>query len=289
MDIWSFIIPFLRVLLYLSSLGAVGTILFILHFGKNQSPTGVRYCQSLIKKSAILGVVASLSIFLSVAGNMGGDLVSALDIVMLQLALDSKAGLASLITLLGFLIVIITSKSSSQSGLVGSLFGLALVLSSFVMVGHSTREGLVTQSLLLIHLAGIAYWLGSLMPFRWMCLSNGNENLSFIAHRFGVLATRYIGALVISGLVFAYNLLGSFSDLINTTYGNVLLVKLVTVSALLSLGALNKFRFVPLLIENPVVGAKRLQSSVNFEMGLALCILFFSALLTTSLTLPMST
>jgi hypothetical protein len=49
----------------------------------------------------------------------------------------------------------------------------------------------------------------------------------------------------------------------------VLLVKLVTVSALLSLGALNKFRFVPLLIENPVVGAKRLQSSVNFEMGLA--------------------
>ena len=289
MDIWTLINPFLRVLLYLSSFGSIGTILFALHFGKNQSPAGVRYCQSLVKRSASLGVVASLSIFLSVAGNMGGDFMSALDMIMLQLAFESKAGLASLITLAGFVILKITSKSSSQLGLVASLVGSLLVLSSFVAIGHSTKEGILTQSLLLIHLVGVAYWLGSLMPFRWMCQSGGEERLYIIAHRFGVLALGYVGALVISGLAFAYILLGSFSALINTTYGNVLLTKLATVSLILSLGALNKFRLVPLLIKNEVIGTKRLRSSVHFELGLALLILVFSSLLTTSLTLPMGT
>ena len=289
MDIWTLINPFLRVFLYLSTFGSIGTILFALHFGKSQSPAGVRYCQSLVKKSSSLGVVASLCIFLSVAGNMGGDFMSALDMIMLQLAFESKAGLASLITLSGFVILKITSKSSSQIGLIASLVGSLLVLSSFIVIGHSTQEGILTQSLLLIHLVGVAYWLGSLLPFLWMCQSDGGQSLYIIAHRFGVLALGYVGALVISGLVFAYNLLGGFSALINTTYGNVLLAKLATVSVILSLGALNKFRLVPLLIGNEVVGAKRLRSSVHFELGLAVLILVFSSLLTTSLTLPMGT
>ena len=287
MDIWTLINPFLRVLLYLSSFGSIGTILFALHFGKNQSPAGVRYCQSLVKRSASLGVVASLGIFLSVAGNMGGDFMSALDMIMLQLAFESKAGLASLITLAGFMILRITSKSSSQLVLIASLLGSLLVLSSFIVIGHSNKEGILTQSLLLLHLIGVSFWLGSLMPFRWMCQSNGEEHLYIVAHRFGVLALGYVGALVISGLAFAYNLLGSFFALVDTTYGNVLLAKLVAVSVILSIGALNKFRLVPLLIKNKVVGVKRLRSSLHFELGLALLIFVFSSLLTTSLTLPM--
>ena len=287
MDIWSITNPFLKTLLYLSLLGTVGTLLFSLHFSKYQSLAGVRYCQSLINKSASLGIIVSLGTFFSVAGNMGGDFVSAIDMIMLQLAFESKVGLASLIALLGFVILRVTNKSTSQLGFVISLIGLILVLLSFVISGHSTKDGFITQSLLLIHLVGISYWLGSLLPFSWMCISDDDENLYIITHRFGVLAIGYIMALMISGFIFAYHLIGSFYALINTSYGNVLLAKLVAVFLILSLGALNKFKLVPLLIRNPTVGAKRLRSSVNFEILLALIILGFSSLLTTSLTLPM--
>lgn len=287
MDIWSITNPFLKALLYLSLLGTVGTLLFSLHFNKYQSLAGVRYCQSLIKKSASLGIIVSLGTFFSVAGNMGGDFVSAIDMIMLRLAFESKLGLASLIALLGFVILRVTNKSTSQLGLVISLIGLILVLLSFVISGHSTKDGFVTQTLLLIHLVGISYWLGSLLPLSWMCISDDDENLHIITHRFGVLAIGYIMALMISGFIFAYHLIGSFYALINTSYGNVLLAKLVAVFLILSLGALNKFKLVPLLIKNPTVGAKRLRSSVNFEIILALIILGFSSLLTTSLTLPM--
>lgn len=287
MDIWSITNPFLKALLYLSLLGTVGTLLFSLHFNKYQSLAGVRYCQSLIKKSASLGIIVSLGTFFSVAGNMGGDFVSAIDMIMLRLAFESKLGLASLIALLGFVILRVTNKSTSQLGFVISLIGLILVLLSFVISGHSTKDGFVTQTLLLIHLVGISYWLGSLLPLSWMCISDDDENLHIITHRFGVLAIGYIMALMISGFIFAYHLIGSFYALINTSYGNVLLAKLVAVFLILSLGALNKFKLVPLLIKNPTVGAKRLRSSVNFEILLALIILGFSSLLTTSLTLPM--
>lgn len=287
MDIWSITNPFLKTLLYLSLLGTVGTLLFSLHFSKYQSLAGVRYCQSLINKSASLGIIVSLGTFFSVAGNMGGDFVSAIDMIMLRLAFESKVGLASLIALLGFVILRVTNKSTSQLGFVISLIGLILVLLSFVISGHSTKDGFITQSLLLIHLVGISYWLGSLLPFSWMCISDDDENLHIITHRFGVLAIGYIMALMISGFIFAYHLIGSFYALINTSYGNVLLAKLVAVFLILSLGALNKFKLVPLLIKNPTVGAKRLRSSVNFEILLALIILGFSSLLTTSLTLPM--
>ena len=287
MDIWSLINPIVRAFFYLSSIGAVGTILFALHFSKYQSSAGVYYCQSLAHKSAMLGVVTSLGIFLSVSGNMGGDFISVFDKIMLQHAFESKSGLASLIAVLGFVLILNTGKSSSLLGLVVSLFGSALVLSSFVIIGHSTKEGILTQSLLLMHLVGIVYWLGSLMPLRWMCLSDGEENLHFIAHRFGVLAIGYIGTSVIAGFAFAYTLLGGVSALIDSSYGNVLLAKLMAVSLVLSFGALNKFRLVPSIIDNAALGAKRLRSSMNIELLLVLFILICSSLLTTSLTLPM--
>ena len=59
------------------------------------------------------------------------------------------------------------------------------------------------------------------------------------------------------------------------------------VSSLLGLGALNKFRLVPLIKMNPSIGAQRLQKSIQIEMIIALFILSFSGFLTTSTTLPM--
>jgi len=120
-----------------------------------------------------------------------------------------------------------------------------------------------------------------------MCSALESENLYKIADRFGTLAIFYVCLLFTSGLVFAYILIGDLSLLLRTVYGNVFLMKITLVSLLLGLGALNKFRLVPLVKLEPAIGAQKLQKSIQIEMLIALLILSFSGFLTTSTTLPM--
>ena len=169
----------------------------------------------------------------------------------------------------------------------GLMIGSVAILFSATMSGHSQLGGVLTQSLLMVHLFGIAFWFGALLPFRWICMQPDTSNLGVVAHRFGVLAMGYVGLLLSAGLGYAYLLLGDVSLIFTTRYGNVLLIKIVLAGALLSLAALNKFKLVPLLEINPSQAVRRFQSSVQFEIALVLVILTASSLLTTSMTLPM--
>lgn len=289
MDVWNFANPLLRVLLYLASCGAVGTAFFIIHFKKYQNSQGLGYyCQSLMRKSAVMGVLVSLALFFSIAGNIGGNLISAFDALLLQLALETKSGVAVLMGLMGFFLISLTAKTESLMNLLIVLAGSAFIIISFLMVGHSLQGGLVTQSLLLMHLVGVVFWLGSFLPFRWLCIYGEASSLYSIAHRFGVLAMGYVCFLVLAGLIFAYTLLGDVSQLVVTNYGNVFLAKLFAVSLLLSLGALNKLRLVPVLLSHPLQGVKQFRFSVQLEMAIAFLILLLSAFLTTSLTPPIN-
>ena len=65
----------------------------------------------------------------------------------------------------------------------------------------------LTQSLLVLHLLGIAFWLGALLPFHWICLQTDTTNLRALAHRFGLVALVYVGLIIITGLAYAYILL----------------------------------------------------------------------------------
>ena len=61
---------------------------------------------------------------------------------------------------------------------------------SLTVVGRH-RLGAVTGVLLAIHLGGIAFWLGALLPLRRMCLmapETGSQSLAAVADRFGRLA-----------------------------------------------------------------------------------------------------
>ena len=106
------------------------------------------------------------------------------------------------------------------------MIGSVAILFSTTMSGHSQLGGVLTQSLLMVHLFGIAFWLGALLPFHWICLQTDTTNLRALAHRFGLVALVYVGLIIITGLAYAYILLGELSLIFTTSYGNVLLIKL---------------------------------------------------------------
>ena len=287
MDVWIVINPILKVLLYAASFLSVGSFSFRLHFAKQLTVAQKDYCNTLAFKSAFVGAATSLLMVLSVAGNLGGDIASVVEPLMLQLALESKLGVGYLTALIGFMGMLITHRLKSYANSVGLLVSSAAILLSFTMSGHSQSGGFLTQSLLIIHLFGIVFWLGALFPFRWMCLQPDQHNLKIVAHRFGVLAMGYVGLLLGAGLGYAYLLLGDVSLLFTTKYGNVLLVKVLLVVSLLSLAALNKFMLVPTLKSRQTTAVMRFHKSVQFEIAISLIILTASSLLTTSMTLPM--
>ena len=287
MDVWIIFNPILKVLLYVASFGSVGRFLFSLHFGKQLTEKQQVYCDYLAYRSTLIGAVTSLVIILSVAGNLGGDLASVIDLLMLRLALESKSGVGYSAAFAGFAVMLIAHNLKKNNKRIGLIIGSVAVLFSFTMSGHSQVGGVLTQLLLMVHLLGIAFWLGALFPFRCICLQSDTSNLGGLAHRFGVLAMGYVGLLLIAGLGYAYLLLGDVSLMFTTLYGNVLLIKIVLVVALLSLAALNKFKLVPSLEINPSQAVRRFQSSLQCEIALALVIITASGLLTTSLTLPL--
>ena len=286
MDVWSIFNPFLKVILYIACFGCVGGVLFNLQFGKQLIPEQKNYCSYLTHKSTLLGAVTAVLIILSLAGNLGGDLASVIDPLMLQLAIESKAGVGYSTAFAGFVVMLIAKNLSANSKVFWSIIGSIAILFSFTMSGHSQSGGVITQLLLVLHLLGIAFWLGGLLPFRWICMQPDTRNLGVLAHRFGVLAAGYVGLLLSAGLVYAYLLLEDLSLLFTAQYGNFLLIKILLVGILLSLAALNKFKLVPLLEVKSSKAIRQFQISVQFEIVFALIILTASSLLTTSMTLP---
>ncbi len=287
MDVWIIVNPILKALFYAASFGSVGSFLFSLHFAKHLTTEQQSYCNCLAYRSALAGVAISLLLILSLAGNLGGDIASAVTPILLQLALESKSGVGYLVTIISFTGMLIAHRLRGYSNTVGLLVSSVAILFSFTMSGHSQLGGFLTQSLLFIHLFGIAFWLGALLPFRWMCLQSDPHNLSIVAHRFGVLATGYVGLLISVGLCYAYLLIGSISLIFTTLYGNVLLIKIVVVVALLSFAAFNKFKLVPTLQIQRRHAVRRFRRSVQVEIALAFIVLTASSLLTTSVTLPL--
>jgi len=92
--------------------------------------------------------------------------------------------------------------------------------------------------------------------------------------------------LIVVGGYMGYQLVGSFTALVKTNYGQALVIKVLLVGGLLGLAAANKMRFIPALRLGDPIAASHLSKSIYLEWFVILTILGTTAVLTTNLTLP---
>ncbi len=123
------------------------------------------------------------------------------------------------------------------------------------------------------------------MPLRKAALTPNGADL---LHHFGNVAAYGVAVLIVAGAALAWLLSGSVAALFGTAYGLVLLVKVVIVSALLGLAALNKLRFVPALRAEKRGAEIALRRSISMEMLAVVLILFTTATLTSVTTPPIN-
>ena len=294
MEIWDILRPLTKFCLYLAMFIAAGGLIFEILFRRRVPEATTQYVSHLIGIAAWAGLVlvgARLSV---AAGTLGGDLASMGDPVLLGLVMKSPLGMSSVLAGIGFAMITVMGRVKARGEQAARVVAAATVLLSLTVVGHATTLGAITGVLLTLHLGGVAFWLGALLPLRQMCASAdegaGDGESAFVladvADRFGWIAQRVVAVLILAGVAYAAILTGSVVALLTSVYGLVLLAKIGLVAGLLGLAARNRIRIVPALQAGDLSAVRQLRTSIDREIILALAILVMSSLLTTSLNLP---
>jgi putative copper resistance protein D len=285
-DIWGIAAIFAKLTLYFGVVGSTGLVIILATFPNLVLPL----CRRIKAKAVVL---AGLSIFAAMFGFMlrGAALTGGADGMtdpeMLGLLWQTPVGDVLVYRIAG-MAILIAGMFIPRLGRWVSLAGGTIALWSFAKIGHvPDLQQTGVRLLLLLHLLGIAFWIGILGPLRNLSrLPEHLDDAALLGHRFGQAAAVIVPVLILAGLLMAWLLLGDLRALLSTGYGQTLLIKLVLVGAILILAAANKLRFVPAMQAGDSKAAQHLARSIKIETAVILVVLAATATLTSVLTLP---
>lgn len=266
--------------LYLGVMTSAGTVMATLMFRLERT-------RGLAMTFAVLGIVAAILAFSLRGANLTGDVSGLTDPEMLKLLWTTPVGTALLLRLVG-LGLLIAGLLMGRVGTWVSVLGGVIAIWSFDQVGHvSGLETTLLDLALMLHLLAVALWIGVLTPLKRLASSSSTyASAADVGHRFGVVASATVPVLIIVGGYMGYQLVGSFTALVGTSYGQAMIIKVLLVGLLLGLAAANKLRFIPALRTGDPAVANHLSKSISVEWFVIIAVLGMTAILTTNLTLP---
>jgi putative copper resistance protein D len=279
-DVWAITAIVTKFALYLGVLTSVGTVMTTALFQ-------LKHTRGLSIVFALIGLIAALFAFSLRGANLTGDASGMIDPEMLGLLWSTPVGTALALRLLG-LVILLVGLFIGSFGKYVSIAGGVMAIWSFNHIGHvSSRDTMLLDFALTVHLIAIALWIGVLTPLRRLALAtHTHAKAADLGHRFGLMASAFVPLLIFAGLYMGYVLVGSFEALFSTGYGQALILKIVLVGFLLGLAAANKLRFVPGLRAGDTTVASHLAASILAEWIIILAVLATTVLLTSNLTLP---
>jgi putative copper resistance protein D len=101
------------------------------------------------------------------------------------------------------------------------------------------------------------------------------------ARRFSMLGTICVGAILVTGGINSWFLVGNIPALIGTAYGRLLLVKIALFVAMVAIAAFNRYRLTPLIRAPGTAALPMLRRNALIEVTLGLAILMIVAVLGT--------
>ena len=279
-DIWGLAAIITKFALYLGVLTATGTVLAALMFRLNQF-------RGIALTFGGIALIATLLGFSLRGANLTGDASGLMDLEMLGLLWSTPVGTAIALRLFG-LGVLIVGLFMARGGIVLSALGGVVAVWSFGHIGHiSDRGSAVLDVALTLHLITVAIWIGILTPLQRLARETATyAEAAKVGHRFGLVASFTVPALIVAGGYMSYTLIGSIPALIQTGYGQALIIKVLLVAILLGLAAANKLRFMPRLKAGDASAARHLTKTISIEWVVVVLVLAVTAVLTSNLTLP---
>lgn len=127
--------------------------------------------------------------------------------------------------------------------------GAGLAVWSPALVGHTRAYEPVSLLVLTdaLHLTAGAVWLGGLVGLVVVLpsLAGRERDGALLLARFSTVAAALLAVLAGAGALLGWRILGSWSGLVDTTYGRLLLVKVGIALVVAAVAAWNRFRLLP--------------------------------------------
>jgi putative copper resistance protein D len=261
-------------------LGGLFFLFWVARPGAEIPPDGlIRVRQSALKffrVSAIgLAIVQVLYLYVNSAVLMASAEIS------FREAMGANFFIAGTVMLFAALLIAIISRNQETYTLSFLSVLVLIVLSASVMTDHAASriEGrLWLITLTALHEVATGFWIGGL-PFLLLGLYVQRDKAVqwYLTQRFSRLALISVVLLVVSGFFMSISYVGSWHALIGTSYGLMLLAKIVMLGAMLALGGIN---FLMLRKYSPGETIPRLRRLVEAEVGIGITIILTAASLT---------
>jgi putative copper resistance protein D len=296
-----------RFLHYLATTALAGLSLFPLYAYAGAEPDVLgRWRQRWHLWTALAALFSGLCWFAFVAANMSGSMTDLVDAETVWAVVhDTGFGIVwTLRMLLAALMVGVAAwglcskvAAPHQNGMMPLL--AAVLLASLAGTGHAQIEeswaGVMHIVADAVHLLAAGAWLGGLIPLALILhrylgtdLNVGPKNMDQILMRFSGMGYLAVAALIGSGLVNGWFLVGSLSGLLDTPYGQILLGKLAMFGGMLALAIANRFWLVPSMgriptdtVEGLARASARLRNHVLGEQFLGWMVLLAVSILGT--------
>lgn len=160
---------------------------------------------------------------------------------------------------------------------------IGTALAGLALVGHTRAYGppfLVVASDV-VHVYAAAVWFGGLvgLALTLPTMAKREQLAARTLARFSTLAGGLLVAVAVAGVVLGWRILGSWTALVTTPYGLILLTKTALVALVVAVAGWNRYRLLPHVLtatghQPRVCAADRLRRAVQLEaVGLAVVIL----------------
>ena len=279
-----------RTLHFAAALSLVGVAGFAVFVVSDPAPRLARQLRSAAWLSAALLLVTAPLWIILIASDITGDTLAvtissgAPRTVLLDTQFGHALGLRVALTLLLLPLIGRLGKNHALDRAAASI--AAISVGAIAWQGHAGAglggHAVAHLSADVAHLIAAGFWLGALLPLMLALRGTAGTDRQYeTAKRFSTLGVVCVTALLPSGIVNAYYLVGSVPALIGTAYGRILLLKLVFVVAMLALAGVNRWRFVPRLMVRDGRAARRIARHTAIEAALGFGVIAIVAALGT--------
>lgn len=266
----------LRALSYAASIGAAGLVLFALGFGHRLEAAEATRLRRTLLGAVGAGLLLSITaLALRVLVLTAGASVTDADVWAAMM----RSRIGDAFWLRGAGLVLLTAAATSwRAGPALAAVGVAGVLGSYAAMGHSMLYGPRQEiaALVVLHLAVVAFWVGSLPPLLWIARRRDGAAASLLIQDWSRAVTLAVLAMIVTGLLLTWYLTVRLDRILDAWHGWALGWKVLAVLAALGLALWNRLRHTPALARGEAGAGQRLARSVRLEVVLV-ALAFYAA------------
>ena len=235
-----------------------------------------RFSMRVMRRGAIVTVAAALAGAFILMFRLGDGI----DRITLSASFLSVYG-AALCLQIGGVLLLLTSMGDDRFDRTLRVINALVATFSFAFHGHAA-SGMANESIVaVIHTSAAAWWIGSLWLLYYACGRENVADLAALVLRFSTHAIRFVGILLMAGVILSMTLISSGPTPLTSPYLKFLGVKVVLVAVTLGVALYNKYRLTPRLVRHDAAAALALRNMIRNEMILIAAVLTATAFLTT--------